>query len=362
MLGSDALADLPDHLLHIDVAQLQPAALQHQSAETRSVIASSSLAKLKTDRDAEETAAAPCTDMHWLADCPSVPASSATPACISIPVAAATDTEEDLFARLTALKASPAVPVEDMATLTGRLAALKGPKVSAAELPDLRSRFEELKGSKNTVPLSQLKDRLAKLKGTCHAPTGRTEGLLIPDFDQDVELNPEQLEALASMGESYAENSPFETCLAEHTVQAKPHKSAEHPYPSVSMPISKLHPGHASGASSSELQQVLRDFDPEGDDGISEQQLRALASMQAPGAAGVPKWAAALGLSAQDLQAGSEPDECSQSDSCASEIDESSDEGEACERGRRGHVGSAVQQAQLKRQMKQKLARQRRQA
>lgn len=361
MLGSDALVDSPHQLLQNDVAQLQRAAIQHESVETPIVIASSSLAKPEPVTDAEETAA-PYTDTHWLADFPSVPASRATPACISKPVAADTETEEGLFARLTALKASPAVPAVDMATLTGRLAALKGPKVSAAELPDLYSRLEELKGGKNTVPLSQLEDRLAKLKGTSHASTGRTEGLLIPDFDSDVELNQDQLEALASMGEGYAENTPFETCLAECTVQAEAHRSAEHPYPWVSMPISKPNAGCASGAGSSELQQVLQDFDPKGDDGISEQQLRALASMQALGAAGVPNWAAALGLSTQDLQHGNEPDEYSMSDGNASEKDESSDEGEPCEQGRRGSVGGAAKQAQLKRQIKGKLACRRRQA
>ena len=306
---------------------------------------------------------------HWLADLPNVPASSATAAGIRRPVDAAQETEEGLFARMTALKANPAVPAEDLATLTDRLDALKGPKVSAAELPDLRSRLEDLKGAKNTLPLPELEDRLAKLKGISDAPTsqlgqlkGRSQGALIPDFDPDVELNQDQLEALAGMNDKNAENAPFATCLAESIVQAQAHQNAEHLQHSVTMPTSQPRPLRSFGASSSELQQVLQDFDPEGNDGISEQQLRALASMQAKGAAGVPKWAAALGLSAQDLHTDSDVDKCSQSESCGSDSDGSSDHGKPCETGRRGRVGSAARQAQPKKQMKPKQAHQKRQS
>lgn len=368
MLGSDAgLFEVSGNLLNSDVAdmaELQPAASQHHPVDIPSVRASSSTAKADTGvafTDAAETAG-PDADTHWLSAFPSVPASSATSGSISKPAAAATETEEDLFARLTALKANPAAPAEDMATLTDRLAALKGSKVSAAELLDLQSRLEDLKGGKNSVPLSELEGRLAKLKGTSHAPTGRLAqvhgqicGELIPDFDPDVELNQEQLEALASMGDSYAENAPLETCLAESNVQAKARQKSVQSHP---MPTSKSKPHVSSVTNSSEVRHLLQEFESEGDEGISDQQLKALASMQARDAAGVPQWAAALGLSAHDLHAGSEPDVCSQSDSSGSASNGSSDHVSACDQGRRVLVGRAVRQAQQKRFPKQSLPRQ----
>jgi len=340
MLGSeDHLSDVSEDLLNNDLADLRPSASQHQPVDTPSVQARSSIAKTDTNAAFTEPSGA-CTDTHQLSDFPSVPASSATPTSTSEPVPAATETEDDLFARLIALRNNPAAPAEDMATLTNRLAALKGPKVSTAELPGLQSRLEELKGGKNTVPLSELEGRLAKLKGTSRAPagqlaqvTGRIGGELIPDFDPDVELNQDQLETLASMDDSYAEKAPFETCLAERNVHTKALASSQQPkLISTSKPKTRLAPG----SNSSGLRHRLQDFDPEGDDGISEQQLRALASMQATNTAGVPQWAAALGLSAQDLHSDSdEPDECSQSDTSGSKSDKSSDCGDACDQGSR---------------------------
>lgn len=294
-------------------------------------------------------------------DLPSVPARNATAASIKTTDNARAETQDDLFARLHALKAS-AAPAQSLSTLTDRHAALKGPKVTAAELQDLQSRLEHLKGGKNTVPLSELEGRLAKLKGTCPTPTcqlgqlkGRPHGHLIPDFDPDVEMNQEQLEALASMGDSCAENTPFDQRLLASTHQQE--------QPPADVPTTEPTPDATAVANPIVLQQGLQDFDPEDEGCLTEQQLRALASMPTTGTAdapqeseAVPGWAAALGLSAKELKSSSEPENGLQSGS--SDSDESSDRSDASEKGRRGMPASNTKQAQFNRMIK--LARQRR--
>lgn len=283
-------------------------------------------------------------------DLPSVPARDATAASINTTDNGRPETQDDLFARLHALKASTAAPAQNLDTLTDRLADLKGPKVTAAELKDLQSRLEHLKGGKNTVPLAELEGRLAKLKGTCPTPTcqlgqlkGRPQGHLIPDFDPDVEVNQEQLEALASMGDSYADNIRFDKCLLASTHQQE--------QPPTDVPGTKPSPDATAAVNPTDLRQLLQDFDLEDEGCLSEQQLRALASMPTTGAAdapqgseGVPQWAAALGLSAQDLNDSSEPENGLQSGS--SDCDESSDHPHASQKGRRGRAASNLTQAQ----------------
>lgn len=346
MLGSDDQLDsLPDNCLDDG---LHPAACQQQPPDA--VSAHANTLGVKTEGSAFTDHAETCA-----LDLPSVPPSSALPARINATQTGCAETEEDLFARFTALKASTAAPVEDLNHLTDRLAVLKGPKVTAAELQDLESRLEVLTGGKNTVPLSELEGRLAKLKSTLPASIGqlgqlkgRSERQLISDFDPDIELNQEQLEALASLGDSYAENSPFEQCLIESTDPQK-------------QPPIKPTPANVAAASPSDLRQVLQNFGLEDEDCISEQQLRALASLPTTGAAGtpqscegVPQWAAALGMSAQDLQHGSDPEKCLKSGSSSSE---SSEHVDAYANGRRVLALSAARQAPLTRLKRQKLLR-----
>ena len=347
MLGSDDQLDCLADEFH-------PAALQQQPSDASSLRANTSGVQTVGSAFTDHAEVNGSNTEKSALDLPSVPASSASPARLNIVQAGHEETEEDLLARYTALKASTAAPAEDLNTLTDRLVALKGPKVTAAELQDLQSRFEGLKGPKSTVLLSELEGRLAKLKGTSPAPIGQLSQLerksdrqLIPDFDPDVELNQEQLEALASVGDSYAENSSFEKYLRESTEQQQP-------------PVEPA-PGNVAAATPMDLQQVLQDFDPEDEDYISEQQLRALASMPSKGAAGtpqcsegVPPWAAALGLSAQDLQHVSEPEDCLQSDSCSSDSGGSRNRLDANAKGRRSLASSAAKQTQLKRLTRQK--------
>ena len=322
MLGSDGQLDnLLDNRLADEV---NSAALQQQPSDSSSAHANTSGVKTEVSAFTDHAEINGCHTDTSAPDLPSVPTSSASPARLNATQTGHAETEEDLLARFTALKASTAAPAEDLNTLTDRLAALKGPKVTAAELQDLLSRLENLKGPKNTVPLSELEGRLAKLKGTSPAPFGqpsqlksRSERQLIPDFDPDVELNQEQLQALASAGDSYAEGSPYEKRLSDSTVHQQ-------------QPLIKPTPANATAASATDLRQVLQEFDPEDEDCLSEQQLRVLASMPTTGVAGTPKssegipqWAAALGPSAQDLQYGTEG---SQSDS-----GRSSDSGGTCD-------------------------------
>ena len=354
MLGSDdRLDNLPDNCL---ADEPDPTALQQQQSGIFSAHVNTSNAETEgsaftdhaeTNRLHTETSAQ---------DLPSVPTSSASPASIDATQTRHVETTEDLFARFTALKASTAASAEDLNNLTDRLAALKGPSVTAAELQDLQSRLEDLKGGKNTVPLYELDGRLAKLKGISPALNGqlsqlkgRSERQLIPDFDPDVELNQEQLEALASVDDSYAENSPFEKCLSESPDQ--------HQQPPI-----KPTPANVTAASSTDLRQVLQDFDPEDEDCISEQQLRALASMPTTGTAGtpqsskgVPQWAAALGLSARDLQHGSEPEECSKSGSSSSDSSRSSEHLDEYAKGRMGLASCAARQGHMNKLTRQKL-------
>ena len=344
MLGPD---DQLDNLLDNCLAdEFHPAALQQQSSDASRPHANNS--GINTEGSAF-TDHAEINGLHTETSAlvPSVPASNALPARQTGHM----ETEEDLLARFSALKASPTAPAEDLNSLTDRLVALKGPKVTAAELQDLQSRLEDLKGSKNTVPLSELEGRLAKLKGTSPSPIGQPSQLksrsaqqLIPDFDPDVELNQEQIfEALASVSDSHAENGPSEKCLRETThEQQQPHI--------------KPTPANVAAASPTDLRQALQDFDPEDEDSISEQQLRALASMPTIGAAGtpqsskgVPQWAAALGLSAQDLQHGSKLDECLQSDNSSSDSSGSRDHLDAYAHGR-SLASSAARQNRLTRQ------------
>ena len=364
MLGLDDLAD--DFLDHNFVDESQPAALPPQQHPADASCAHASPSGSRTEGSAaftDHTETDSHTDTGLPLDLPSVPAISGTPARTNKTAAAATETEEDLFARLAVLKASTAAPAEDMDTVKDRLAALKGPKISAAELQDLQSRLQDLKGGKNTVSLSELEGRLAQLKGTSSAASGqlgplegRPEGELIPDFDPNVDLNQEQLEALANMGDSYADNIPFDKCLAESTQQSQKQQQ-----PPAAMPTSKPKPNIVAGIDSTDLRQVLQDFDPEDKSCISEQQLKAFASMQTRGTTGVPQWAAALGLTAQDLHHDSELEESPKSLSCSSSnSDESSDPLDAPKKGRRGIAGTAARQAQPNRLTKQKLPHQRR--
>lgn len=345
ILGSDDQLDLlPDSDLCAN--KPHPTSVQQQSLDASSACGktegSGVTDRTKTDATYTEASAL---------DLPNVPARDATAASINTTDNGRPETQDDLFARLNALKASTASPAQNLSTLTDRLAALKGPKVTAAELQDLQSRLEHLKGSKNTVPLSELEGRLAKLKGTCPTPTcqpsqlkGTPQGHPIPDFDPDVEMNQEQLEALAGMDDSCAENTLFDECLLASThLQEQPPASA----PSIK-------PTHdaTAVANPTDLQQVLQDFDPEDESCLSEQQLRALASMPTTGATdapqeseGVPQWAAALGLSAQDLNNSSKPESGLQSGS--SDSNENSERPDAAEKGRRGRAASTLTQAQL---------------
>ena len=364
MLGSSEHSD--SHLDNaLDASKLNTTASRQQSAEAPN---HSAITQNDTPEGAlslPEAATEAGTGQGQTSDIlnlPSVPDSNTAAASSHLKAAPVPDTEEALFARLTALKAKAAVPVENMNALTDRLAALKGPKVTAAELQDMHIRLEVLKGSKEPVSMSELESRLAKLKGSSPAPVGQlnqqkgtADCQLIPDFDPDVELNEEQLEALASTDNNIADNAAFQGRLTDsimhlHQQQQQDQSAGHMPHSSVLIDAAK--------AKSSDLAQVLHDFDPEEEDCITEQQLQALTSMQTRGSIGVPQWAAALGLSAEDLQHNSHVKDSSQHSTDDSELsNDSSDSIEAAATGRNSRRSLArmpAMQAQLKRLLKQK--------
>ena len=123
-------------------------------------------------------------------------------------------------------------------------------------------------------------------------------------------------------------------------------------------PPIKPTPANATAASATDLRQVLQGFDPEDEDCLNEQQLRVLASMPTTGVAGtpqiskgIPQWAAALGLSAQDLQHGSERSQADSGGSSDSDgtidSERSCDHHDAHEQGIKCFASSAARQARL---------------
>ena len=371
MLGSSEYTD--DHLGNTSDAlalDLEPPATASapQSADTPNRWAITQNNMPEDDPSVPEAAAEAETGQAQTADIldlPSVPDSNTAAASSTVIAATVSETEEKLFARLTALQAKAAVPVEDMNALTDRLAALKAPKVSAAELQDLHNRLEALKGRKDPIKMSELEGRLAKLKGSLPAPAGqlnqhkaKADCQLIPDFDPDVELNEEQLEALASMGNSIADNNALEGCLTDSILQR--YQQQQQDQTAGHLPQSSQHIDTAK-AKLSNLAQVLQGFDPEEEDCITEQQLQALATMQTRGKNDIPQWAAALGLSAEDFHHDSHAKHSPQhSHDDSDSSSKSSDSVEAATIGsgsRRGLANIAAKQAQLNRSLKQKNSR-----
>ena len=224
------------------------------------------------------------------------------------PAATLPESDEDLFARMTALKDSanqPTATAETLDALNDRLSALKGPKPSPADLQELHKRLDTLKGRDKEAPsLAELEGRLAKLKGSSALPKGKpsmlkgkSEWQTVPDFDPDVELNEDQLEVLANMSEHGSSNVDGQGFFIDPTSQ------------STNAPEQQPHIAAASSSygAGPDVRQVLQGLESE--DELTEQQLLALASMRPKAAADVPAWAAALGLSAEDLHHDSDADE-----------------------------------------------------
>ena len=237
-------------------------------------------------------------------DLPSAPQLPALPESSQKSSAAVPDTEEALFARLTALKSSVDThtgPAASLDALNDRLSALKGPKAVPADMHDLHSRLDILKGRDKVPPsLLELEGRLAKLMGSS-GPPKLAPGNAVPDYDPVVELNEQQLEALANMSDhdgntadapsdDLADDSPISPCndfTHKLCVPSLMSKAAQQTAAGI--------PVHAT----SDLTQVMQDS--AADEELSHEQLLALANMPSSSTAAVPAWAAALGLSAQDL-------------------------------------------------------------
>ena len=217
-----------------------------------------------------------------------------------------------LFARLAALKDNarpPTAPAESLDALNLRLTALKGPKAAPADLQDLQNRLETLKGHDKGLPsMSELEGRLAMLKGSS-APSehklasleGNPERQLL-DFDPDVELNDEQLEALANMSDPTSNpDADHDILIGSISPLAEPHKQW-----AQLVGCSSFGDKEASGPSSArpDLSQAL-----DSEEELSDEQLQALACMGTSHAAAVPAWAAALGVCAEDLRHDSDSDE-----------------------------------------------------
>ncbi len=268
-------------------------------------------------------------------DLPSAPQFPVLPESSQKPSAAVPDTEEALFARLTALKSSadtltgPAVSVD---ALNDRLSALKGPKAVPADMHDLQSRLDVLKGRDKVPPsLLELEGRLAKLRGSLGPPKGKlAPGNAVPDYDPVVELNEQQLEALANMSDhdanttdamsdDLADDSPMSPCNDfTHNVRVPSVMSRAAQQTAAGIPV------HATSDSAQMIPNSAAEEE------LSHEQLLALANMPSSSTAAVPAWAAALGLSAQDLHHDSNADE-------ATEMELASQEGgQYAQQGRTG--------------------------
>ena len=207
------------------------------------------------------------------------------------------------------------MPVESLDALNDRLSALKGPKAGPADMQNLEHRLDILKG-RNKEPPSwlELDGRLAKLKGSSGtqkgklaALDGRLEGELLPDFDPDVELNEQQLEALANMSDHDPDtvDADQDDFAAEASTSSTDDATAGQHQPVKSGASLKSGAGHQTAAGRfvsgrPDVSQVVLDMEAEEE--LSHEQLLALANMgPSSAAAAAPAWAAALGLSAQDL-------------------------------------------------------------
>ncbi|DBA90127.1 hypothetical protein WJX77_007927 [Trebouxia sp. C0004] len=251
-------------------------------------------------------------------DLPSAPQFPVLPKSSQKPSTAVPDTEEALFARLTALKSSSETcPAVSLDVLNDRLSALKGPKAAPADMHDLESRLDILKGRDKISPsLLELESRLSKLRGSLGPPKGKpVPGNAVPDYDPVVELNEQQLDALASMSDHHpnitdamsdelAADSPFSPC-ADFTL--------EHHANSSTFVMSKAAQQTAASTSvpeTSDSIQMMQDSAAEAE--LSHEQLLALANMPFSSTAAIPAWTAGLGLSARDLRHDSVADEATE--------------------------------------------------
>ena len=250
-------------------------------------------------------------------DLPSAPQFPVLPASSQKPSAAVPDTEEALFARLTALKSradtltGPAVSLD---ALNDRLSALKGPKAVPADMHDLHSRLDILKGRDKVPPsLPELEGRFAKLRGILDPSKGKlVPGNAVLGYDPVVELNEQQLEALANMSDhdanttdamrdDLADDSPISPCNdCAHKLRVPSVMSRAAQQTAAGIPV------HATSDSTQMIQ------DSAAEEELSHKQLLALANMPSSSTAAVPAWAAALGLSAQDLHHDSDADEATE--------------------------------------------------
>jgi len=252
-------------------------------------------------------------------DLPGAPQFPVLPESSQKPSAAFPDTEEALFARLTALKSSADAltgPAGSLDALNDRLSALKGPKAVPADMHDLQSRLDILKGRDKIYPsLSELEGRFAKLRGSLDPPKGKlVPGNAVPDYDPAVDLNEQQLEALANMSDhdrntadamsdDLAADSPISPC-ADFT-----HKLCANSSTSV---MSKAAQQTAAGIHVHETTDSTQMMQDSAAEELSHEQLLALANMPSSSTAALPAWAAALGLSAQDLHRDSDADEATE--------------------------------------------------
>ena len=253
-------------------------------------------------------------------DLPSAPQSPVLPESSHKPSAVIPDTEEVLFARLTALKSSADTltgPAASLDALIDRLSALKGPKAVPADMHDLHSRLDILKGRDKVPPsLLELEGRFAKLRGSLDPPKGKlVPGNAVLDYDPVVELNEQQLEALANMSDhdamrdDLADDSPISPCNdCAHKLHVPSVMSRAAQQTAAGIPV------HATSDSTQMIQ------DSAAEEELSHEQLLALANMPSSSTAAVPAWAAALGLSAEDLHHDSDADE-------ATEVEHASQEG-----------------------------------
>ncbi len=240
-------------------------------------------------------------------DLPTAPTFPVLPESSQKPSAAVPDTEEALFARLTALKSRADTltgPAASLDALNDRLSALKGPKAAPADMHDLHSRLDVLKGRDKVPPsLLELEGRFAKLRGSLDPPKGKlVPGNAVPDFDPVVELNEQQLEALANMSDHDPNTTDAMSDELADDSSMSPCNDFTHKLhvPSV---MSKAAQQTAAGipvhATLESTQMIVQDSVEEEE--LSHEQLLALANMPSSSTAAVPAWAAALGLSAQDL-------------------------------------------------------------
>ncbi len=333
MLTSHSFSDLqvPDDNTS---EQLDPAKASAVSAKPHSIASTS--ASPAADIDTGHTflpqphADASPADL----DLPSAPQFPVLPESSQKPSAAVPDTEEALFARLTALKSSADTltgPAASLDALNDRLSALKGPKAVPADMRDLHSRLDILKGRDKVAPsLSELEGRFAKLRGSLDTPMGKlVPGSAVLDYDPVVELNEQQLEALANMSDHDANTTD---AMSDDLADARPISSSNdltHKL-CVSSVMSKAAQQTAVGILFHETSDSTQMMQDSADEELSHEQLLAFANMPSSSTAAVPAWAAALGLSAQDLHHDSDADE-------ATEVEHASQEGgQYAQEGRTG--------------------------